>query len=481
MWQPIFMISGYFISILGLTMLIPAAVDIYYTGHNWSSFITSSIISLFIGLSLYLGNRTKIDKISIRQGYLITTVSWLALSILAALPFILFGTTKEWVDAIFEATSGITTTGATIITNVDNTPKAILLWRSLLNALGGVGIVIFAVALLPFLGIGGMQIFQRESSDLNEKLMPKISYIAKRIMIVYGILLILTFIGLCLAGMGKFDALNHALTSVSTGGFSTKNSSVGYFNNVWVEIVLILAMIAGSLPLTWYLIMFKSRRGTSFRSAQVPFFLKTLALYILLTTIWLYWTNNDYNFLKSLRYAAFNVVSITTDTGFCSTDYMKWGLFAQTIFLIFAITGGCSGSTSGGVKSFRWQVIIAFFKKSIINMTEPSRIIPVKIKDMTVDYNVINSVFIFILAFGFSIIGLTILVALTGIDFTTALSAIIGCITSAGPGVGDIVGPSGTFAPLSDFAKYVCAFAMLLGRLEVMTILVVLTRNFWHK
>ncbi len=481
MWQPIFMISGYFVSILGLSMLIPAAVDMYYTGQNWSPFVTSAIISLFIGVSLYLGNRTKIEKISIRQGYLITAISWFALSLLSALPFMLTETTSYWADAIFEATSGITTTGATILTDIDNTSKAILLWRSLLNALGGVGIVIFAVALLPFLGIGGMQIFQRESSDLNEKLMPKISYIAKRIIIIYVLLLTLTFGGLLLADMGKFDAVCHALSSVSTGGFSTKNTSVGYFNNVWAEIVLMLGMIAGSLPLTWYLVALKNGKNNSFRSAQVPFFLKTLLFFVLSTTLWLFYTNEHYSFWQALRYASFNVVSITTDTGFASTDYMKWGLFTQTIFLIFAVTGGCSGSTSGGVKAFRWQVIFAFFKKSIINMTEPSRILPVKIKNMNVDDKVINSVFIFVLAFAFSIIVLTTLVAITGVDFTTAFSAIIGCITSSGPGVGNIVGPAGTFAPLSDFAKYVCSFAMLLGRLEVMTILVVFTRNFWHR
>lgn len=481
MWQPIFMISGYFMSILGVSMLVPAVVDIYYTRQDWSPFITSAIISLFIGVSLYLGNRTKIEKISIRQGYLITAISWFALSMLSALPFMLTETTQNWADAIFEATSGTTTTGATILTDIEKSSKAILLWRSLLNGLGGVGIVIFAVALLPFLGIGGMQIFQRESSDLNEKLMPKISYIAKRIIIIYIILLMLTFGGLILAGMGKFDALNHALAAVSTGGFSTKNASVGYFDNVWAELVLMFGMIAGSLPLTWYLVILKNGKNNSFRSAQVPFFLKILLIYILLTTLWLVYNHNHYTFWQALRLASFNVVSITTDTGFASTDYMKWGLFAQTIFLIFAVTGGCSGSTSGGVKSFRWQVIFAFFKKSIINMTEPSRIIPVKIRNMNVDTNVINSVFIFILAFGFSILALTVLVAMTGVDFTTAFSAIIGCITSAGPGVGEIVGPSGTFAPLSDFAKYVCAFAMLLGRLEVMTILVVFTRNFWRK
>lgn len=481
MWQPIFMISGYFISILGIAMLIPAAIDIYYTSRTWSPFLTSSIISLFIGISLYLGNHLKIEKISIRQAYLLTGFSWFMLSFLSAVPFLLYNQNLSWADAFFEAVSGITTTGATIFTDVDNLPKSILAWRSLLNGLGGVGIVIFAVALLPFLGIGGMEIFQRENSDLNEKLMPKINYIAKRIIYVYIALLILTYLGLYFSGMGKFDAINHALSSVSTGGFSTKTASVGYFNNLSVEIVLILAMIAGSLPLTWYLTIFKPQFKNSFRSAQVPFFLKTLFIYILGTTLWLSYTNENYSFFQALRVSAFNVVSITTDTGFASTDYMLWGAFAQTIFLIFALTGGCSGSTSGSVKTFRWQVIFAFLRKSIINLTEPSRIIPVKIKNLMVDNKIIYSVFIFVSFFALSIVVLTVLIAITGIDLTTAFSASIGCITNAGPGVGKIVGPAGSFAPLTDFAKYVCSFGMILGRLEVMTILVIFTKNFWKK
>ncbi len=481
MWQPVLMISGYFISVLGLSMLFPAAVDIYSSKQDWSPFITSAIISLFIGLSLFLGNHTKIEKITIRQGYLLTAISWVSLSLLAALPFMLSGTTQTWTDAVFEATSGITTTGATILTDIDNTSKAVLLWRSLLNGLGGIGIVIFAVALLPFLGIGGMQTFQRENSDLNDKLMPKISYIAKRIIFIYCVLLVLTFAGLLWAGMGRFDAVNHALSAVSTGGFSTKTASVGYFDNLAAELVLIAAMIAASLPLTYYLVVFQRRNTHSFRTEQVPFFLKTLFIYIMITAIWLAFSDNGYNFWSALRVSSFNVVSATTGCGMASVDYMKWGFFAQTIFIIFSLTGGCTGSTTGSIKTFRWQVILAFLKKNLLNSTEPNRILPVKIKDMTVSNEIISSVFVFISAFSFSVIVLTVLVAVTGLDFTTAFSAVIGCMTNTGPGVGSIVGPAGSYASLTDFAKHICSFAMLLGRLEVLTLLVVLTRNFWRK
>ena len=480
MWQPVLMISGYFISVLGLAMLFPAGIDLYYKQSDWSPFITASIISIFIGMSLFLGNRTKIEKISIRQGYLLTVIIWVSICLLAALPFMLSGTTQNWADAVFEAVSGITSTAATVLVDVDNSDHAVLLWRSLLNGLGGVGIVIFAVALLPFLGIGGMQIFQRENSDFNDKLMPKISYIAKRIIIIYIVLVTLSTIGLFWAGMNKFDAVNHALSAVSTGGFSTKNNSIEYYDNLWIEIILILSMISGSIPLTYYLVLLQRNFTRSFRSEQVRFFLKTLAFYILLMAFWLTWSGK-YGFWQSLRYSAFNVVSITTSTGFASTDYGQWGLFAQTMFIIFALTGGCTGSTSGSIKIFRWQVIIAFLKKTLVNLTEPNRIIFVKIGNLNVDYSIISSVFVFVSAFSFSTILLTMLVAVTGVDFTTAFSGIVGCITNSGPGVGKIVGPAGNFSSFSDFAKYVCAFAMLLGRLEVLTILVVFTKNFWHK
>lgn len=480
MWQPILMISGYFITIFGLAMLFPAAVDIYYSHQDWSPFITSSIISVFIGVSLLLGNKTKIEKLTIQQSYLLTAISWFSATLLSAVPFILSGTLDNWVDAIFESASGISTTGATVITNLDNTSKAVLLWRSLCCGLGGIGIVIFAVALLPFLGIGGMQIFQRENSDFNDKLLPKISYIAKRIILVYITLVALSFISLHFAGMSWFDAVNHALCAVSTGGLSTKDASIGYFDSVSIEIVTIISMIAGALPLTYYLVLLQSKDSHSFRTQQVPFFLKTLCIYVLGTALWLIYTGK-YDITQAFRYASFNVVSVTTNTGFSSTDYMLWGNFAQTIFIIFALTGGCTGSTSGAVKTFRWQVILAYLKKSFITATEPSRIMPVKIGDLTVDNRVISSVVIFISAFMFSIVILTVLIALTGEDLTVAFSAVIGCITNAGPGVGSQIGPAGNYAFLSDFAKMVCAFAMLLGRLEILTIVVIFTRNFWRR
>ena len=459
-------------------MLFPAALDIYVNNADWSYFLTSSIISIFIGFSLFLANNVKINNISLRQAYLLTTISWFSVTVLAAIPFTLYGT--GWADALFEATSGISTTGATIYKNVEGLPPSILLWRSLLNGLGGVGIVIFAIAMLPFLGIGGMQIFQRENSDVNEKFMPKISYIAKRIILVYVILLILCAVFLKLAGMNWFDAINHSMTTVATGGLSTKNNSIAYFNSVSIEMIISLFMILGAIPLTFYHSLLATRNIHSLRSEQVFTFIKVLAIYILFMSCWLKY-EGVYSFMDALRFSSFNIISIVTSTGFSSTNYLTWGAFASTAFIIFALTGGCTGSTSGSIKIFRWQVLFAYLKKSFATIIEPHRIVPVKIKQVVLGNEVVTSIFVFFLAYAVSLFGLTALVALTGQDFETAFSAVTACITNSGPGIGKIVGPDGNYSSLSDFAKHVLSFAMLLGRLEIMTIVVVFSKNFWHK
>lgn len=480
MWQPVLMINGYLISVLGLVMLIPAAIDMLETGRNWSLFITSSIVSLFIGLSLFLGNRTQIKKITLQQGYLLTTVSWVSLALLATLPFILSDVTHSFADAWFEAMSGLSTTGATVITDLEALPDSILLWRSMLNGLGGIGIVIFAVALLPFLGIGGMQIFQRENSDLNDKFMPKFNYIAKRILAVYFVLTALCAGCLYLAGMAPLEAVNYAIATIATGGSATKNASVGFYNNVSIEMILLLFMYLGALPMTFYIVLIQRRDLHSFRTTQVAVFTKVLAVYILLTTIWLAYAGVYESVWQALRYAAFNVVSLTTSTGFVSTDYMKWGAPAGTIFIIFALTGGCTGSTAGSVKIFRWQVVWAYLKQSMIVATEPNRVVPLKIGNLTTGNAIISSVFVFISAFMATLVVFTVLVALTGLDFSTAFSSVVACVTNSGPGIGSIVGPTGTYASLSDFAKYMLSLAMLLGRLEVLTVIVIFTKSFWR-
>ncbi len=481
MWQPVFMVSGFFVSIMGLAMLIPAALDIYDTGSNWSYFLNSSIISLFLGVSLFLANYTEIKKLNLQQGYLLTVGSWICVIVISAFPFVQTGVSHTFADALFESASGLTGTGATIFANLEKLPRSVLLWRSLLCGLGGVGIVVFAIAILPFLGIGGMQIFQHESSDFNDKLMPKLSYLAKRIIFIYLLLLLCCFLSLKFSGMNWFDALNHALSTVATCGFSTKNSSIAFYDSATIDAVVTIFMVLGSLPLTYYYVVIINKNIHSLRAAQVAFFFKLLAFYILTTTLWLWQSDYYPNFWTALRFASFNVVSVTTTTGYASTDYLLWGNLSNVIFLIFALTGGCTGSTTGSIKIFRWQVMIAFVKKHLISAVEPNRVVPVKIGTLASDNKVVASVFVFLSAYFFSTIVLTCLLALADLDFTTAFSAVIGCITNTGPGIGKIIGPVGNYSSLSEYCKYILSFAMLLGRLEIMTILVIMTRNFWKQ
>ena len=477
MWQPVLMICGYFISVLGIAMLFPAMLDIYYTGVNWSIFLSSSIVTMFIGLSLFLANRGKIKDISIQQAYLLTVFSWSAVALLAGLPFVFYG--ASWSDAIFEAASGISTTGASIYSNVEILPKSVLLWRALLSGLGGVGIVIFAIAMLPFLGIGGMQIFQRENSDVNEKFMPKISYIAKRIIGVYLILMLVCAISLKLAGMNWFDAICHTLTTISTGGFSTKNNSIGFFKSSTIEWVITLFMFLGAIPLTLYHSLLATKDVHSLRSSQVVAFIKILAIYITIMTTWLVYSG-VYAPFEALRYAAFNIVSIVTSTGYNSANWLSWGAFAATAFVVFALTGGCTGSTSGGVKIFRWQIVLAQLKRSFITTTEPNRLLPLKVDGITISHNVASSIFVFFIAYAFSVAVISLLVALSGVDFATAFSATIACITNSGPGNTQIIGPAGSYESLSSYVKILLSFTMILGRLEVLTVLVLFTKSFWR-
>ena len=477
MWQPVLMICGYFISVLGISMLFPAMLDMYYTGITWSIFLSSSIVTMFVGLSLFLANRGKIKDISIQQAYLLTVLSWVAVVLLASLPFMFYGT--RWTDAIFEAASGVSTTGASIYADVESLPKSILLWRALLSGMGGVGIVIFAIAMLPFLGIGGMQIFQRENSDVNEKFMPKISYIAKRIIGVYLLLMIACAISMKMAGMGWFDAICHTLTTISTGGFSTKNASIGFFKSSTIEWLVTLFMFLGAIPLTLYHSLLVTRDVHSLRSSQVVAFIKILAVYITVMTTWLVY-KGVYAPFDALRYSAFNIVSVVTSTGYNSANWLDWGAFAATAFVIFALTGGCTGSTSGGVKIFRWQIVLAQLKRAFITTTEPNRLLPLKVDGIGISHNVASSIFVFFIAYVFSVVIICSLVALSGVDFSTAFSATIAAITNSGPGNTQLIGPAGSYASLSDYVKVILSFTMILGRLEVLTVLVLFTKSFWR-
>lgn len=478
MWHPVFMISGYILGILGLVMLIPAGFDIILSGSQWSPFINSSMLAMFFGFALFMANDTKIERLSLRQGYLITLVSWVSVCAFSALPFFFYHSSDSLIDCIFEAVSGITGTGATILTDVEAMPPAILLWRSLLNYIGGLGIVIFAVALLPYLGIGGMQIFQRENSDSNDKFMPKFSYIAKRIVAVYIFLGALATGCLFLCGMGWFDAVNHAMSAVGTGGFSTKNNSVAAFDSASVETIIMLFMLAGALPMTFYILLL--RRASADKNKQVRIFFKWILIYSLALSAYLYFVS-DYSLAYSLRHSLFTVISGVTTTGLTSTDYILWGGWITAVFIMFSLTGGCTGSTCGSIKIFRWQVIYAFLRKYFLTAIAPHRIMPLKIGDINMPEKATMSVFVYILSFVLCLAALTVILSLCGIDFQLSLAAVTACISNTGVGSVAAIGPSGNYAFFAAPIKAILCFAMLLGRLEIITILVILSKSFWQR
>ena len=478
MWQPVLMISGYVLGVLGLIMLIPAGMDITAGAADWSPFLSSALISVFFGFSLFLSNYAKIERINLKQGYLITVVCWVSVCLFSAIPFWLHHSVDSVVDAVFEATSGITGTGATIMGDVESQPHSVLLWRSLLNYIGGLGIVIFAVALLPFLGIGGMQIFQHENSDSNDKFMPRFSYIAKRIVMVYLLLIAVCGGAYVLCGMGFFDAFNHAVSVIGTGGFSTKNASIGAFDSRLIDFVTMIFMLTGALPMTFYILL--SRGLPADRNRQVRTFLK-FALYVGLVLGAFLYVRSDYSLFYAMWNGMFTTIALVTTTGLATVDYTQWGVWMTAVVLLLSLSGGCTGSTCGSIKILRWQVVYAFLRKYLLWVVETNRVVSMKIGAVNVSEKVSMSVFVYLLSFMISLLLLTLLVSATGVDFQTSISAVLACITNVGVGAIDVIGPHGNYAFFAPQVKWILMFTMFLGRLEVITVLVLFSASFWRR
>ena len=472
MWRPVLAVNGFIVLVLGIMMMIPAMALNYFSGTPDYIFIKSGFAAIFFGGTLFLANYGKVDKISILQGYLITISSWFMTPLICALPFFFSTEIGTWHDAVFEAAAGITTTGSTIINNITEQSKSMLLWRSMLNGLGGIGIIIFAVALSPFLGTGGMYLFSKENSDTEEKFMPKISYIAKDIIIAYVVLNLACIFLLRHLGMEWFEAITWALSTVSTGGSSVK--SIASYNNASIELVIALFMLLGALPITYFILFFKKRRFAMLtNNPQVNTFLKLIIFYMIALTL-LYAYQKHVSITNAFRVAGFNLVATITTAGIYSSDFTQWGSWAAVVFLILFFHGGCTGSTTGSIKIFRWQVVAAFLRLHIIKALSPHQVVVMKTGDKVIDSRISASVFALILSFLVATLFFTLVLSIAGIDFLTALGAVAGCITGVGSGLTEAIGPQGNFAAFSPLIKYILAFVMVLGRLEVITVFVLL-------
>ena len=478
-FRPIFLVIGILLATLALIMLVPTAVDGFSGNPDWEVFAISSGVTLFVGVAMALTSRAGAMKLTLRQAFAMTTLSWLTLTFFASLPFAYSELNLSFTDAFFEAMSGITTTGSTVITGLDKAPTGILLWRALLQWLGGIGIVVMAIAVLPMLKVGGMQLFRMESSDQSEKALPRAAQVATAIGVIY-----LLLSGLCagaywLAGMTGFEAIAHAMTTIATGGFSTSDASVAHFNSAAIDMIAVGGMIIGSLPFILYLKTLQGDWRALFSDSQVQSFISLVALLIVFMAGWL-WLENGLGPVLALRYATFNIVSIITGTGYATSDFSLWGSFALPVFFFIMFIGGCAGSTTCGIKIFRFQVLYAAARTQIHHLLQPHGVFIPQFNRRPISDEVIVSVlsffFIWFLSFALLALGLGLL----GLDFLTAVSSAATAISNGGPALGPIVGPLGTFQELPDAAKWLLAGGMLLGRLELFTVIVLFSRSFWR-
>ncbi len=472
-------VNGLFLVGLGALMLIPALVDLATYNRDASIFFVSAGLVIGVGgLVAAAFRRPWQGGIDRRTGYMLTVVSWLTISFFGAIPLLFSSLHPTLTDALFETVSGLTTTGATVLTGLDHMAPGLLLWRSLLQWIGGVGIVAMAIAMLPLLRVGGMQLFRSESSDRSDNAFPTVNQFARWVGVVYvGLTAACAFL-LMAAGMSPFDAINHAMCALATGGFSTKDASVGFYNSVGVEVVLIVFMTAGALPLIFYAQVLMRGRRAVLEDEQIRGFLKVLGVAVLLATGW-----NIAQGMQpghALRVSAFNVTSILTDTGFATTDFSAWGSFAVGLFFVLYFVGGCAGSTAGAVKMFRWQILFTGALRQLKLTLSPSRVVAPQYEGHKIDDETVGSVRNFLFIYLITFAALSMLVMATGLDFISSTSAIAEAMANAGPGLGPVVGPATNFESIPDFAKWMVMAGMLLGRLELATVYVVLMPDFWR-
>lgn len=477
--RPVLYIVGILLVTLGAFMFIPGLVDLAERAKDRTAFFSSGLITIGSGVTLIFAFRGDIKRINVRQTYLLTTLAWLSCTIFGALPFMFATPHLRYVDAFFETMSGLTTTGATVIVGLNGLDKGILLWRSLLHWIGGIGIVAMAVMVLPVLRVGGMQVFRSESSERSEKLMPTARGLAGMMLLVYIALSIASMSGFLIAGMPLFDAICHAMAAIATGGFSTKDESLAYFNSFAVDWVATLSMLAGALPLMWFVVLARRHGGAPRANSQVLALTGIVLFMVAAMTVWA-WTHVGLPFFAALTHSAMNVTSVITTTGFVSTDYGQWGTFAVVVFFLLMFVGGCTGSTAGSIKIFRWEVLARAVRAQLRLMLHPHRMAVIvyerKILEDEVVESVISYFFMYVVTFAF----LSAAVSLFGADFITSISGVAATLGAIGPGLGDTVGPVGSYAPLSDGAKWTLSLGMLLGRLELFTVYMLLTRSFWR-
>ena len=477
--KTVFFLIGILLIVLGASMLGPYALQVILDEGS-HSFISASFVTIFIGVLFILANLEKEFKLNLRQTFLFSSLAWIMVALFGSLPFVLSTQNFTFSEAFFESMSGITTTGATIISDLDSSPKSILLWRAIMQWLGGIGIVVMAITILPLLKVGGMQLFKMEGPDSTEKILPRTVEVAAIIISTYIVLTFLCGFFYWVFGMTMFDSVSHAMTTIATGGFSTHNDSIGFFKNPNIEIVASIFIILGSIPFISYLKFAQGNRKVFFNDVQIKGLIYLLVISITVMFFYLMFINYESSLLDKIRVSSFNVISILSGTGYVTDDFGLWGKFSLVFFLLLMFIGGCAGSTACGIKIFRLQMLLIFLKNQIQKLITPNSVIITKYNNQKISDNFINSVIIFIFTFLFIFLIMAMLLSISGLDFISSISGAASSISNVGPGLGDIIGPNGNYQAIPDISKWILSIGMLLGRLELFAVLVLFFPSFWR-
>lgn len=479
--SPVLIVLGAVLCGVGLLQLFPAVLGSLLETGNHGAFFTSAASAGSVGVACVVtGHMHRSEHLQPRQMFLITATAWCVVPFFGALPFLLTHQSSSLADAIFESVSGMTTTGSTVMVGLDAMGQDVLLWRSLLQWFGGMGIIGMAIAVLPFLSVGGMKLFRTESSDWSDKSMPRTQQLLKLLVLVYLALTVLCAVLYRVLGMDTLSAINHALTTISTGGYSTSDSSFAQFSSPALHWICILFMILGASPFVIFLRVLKHRSLTPLRDRQLLGMLGIMATLSFVLAV-VVWRTSDTALLESITLATFNLVSVMTTTGYASTDYMLWGNFAIVIFFFATFLGGCSGSTSGGVKIFRVQLCLALIREQVARAVHPRASLPRTYNGVTVSDEILTSLVGFLFMMVISLTIMTLLLSMTGLDLITSLTGSATALANVGPGLGPIIGPAGNFSGLPDMAKWVLCAGMIMGRLEFLTIIVLFSPAFWRR
>ena len=475
-YKTVFFTLGILQIILGIFMIIPIIFQFIYSEID-SSFFGASIVTIIFGTLFLLSNLDHEKKLTLQQSFLLTALSWLSIAIFGSLPFIFSNLGFSFTNAFFESMSGITTTGSTIISNLEEMPKSILLWRAILQWLGGIGIIIMAITLMPIMNVGGMQLFKISNNDSSEKILPKSKEIALRLIYIYTSLTLLCGLTYKIFGMSFFDSLTHSMTTIATGGFSNYNESIAFFNSISIEISAMIFIILGSLPFIAYIKFMSGNKKIFINDTQIRSFFKIIFFTIIILSSYLILSGvAEFN----LRSILFNIISILTGTGYVNAEFDTWGSFTLILFLGLMFIGGCAGSTTCGIKIFRVQILYLFIMNQLKKIIYPKGIFVLKYDQNPVDNKFISSIISFIYLYFVIFFILTALLSLTGLDFVTSVSGAATSISNVGPGLGSIIGPNGDFSSLPDVSKWILTAGMILGRLELFAILVLFLPSFWR-